>query len=76
MGKPSCLTGNPGCDGEVPLPGRGHWRDLWKSKAPSFRQGAWFVVVAGDDWNPCYEGGDSQRLCWRRERREVEDRAF
>lgn len=34
------------------------------------------MVDAGNDWQPCYEVGDSQRWCWRRGRREVEERAF
>lgn len=34
------------------------------------------VAVSGKDWPPCYEGGDSQRRCWRRGRRQADNRAF
>lgn len=64
----SCLHGHPGCDSEVPLPGRDRWHDgapcpLCKSSAQALGRGAWGVLrwqvaVVGNGCQPCYEDSE------------------
>lgn len=53
---------------------------LGRSAAPSLWWGlSGIALTGGSCWQclaTCYEVGDSQRLCWRRGRREVEEMAF